>query len=164
MRCKYGSMQQRMCRVSISLKINIAYEEIPMAVRAVNFLSPIIPAGHPPDFLKTQAENQGNAAEDNGASKRCLPWSQMFVREISSSKSLIRGNYTLIHFGSFGGCFLKPLSLCDPLKCFEPRPFNIKSMLPTRSRRVARGDDTADPLDSQRDALCSAPQPAAILG
>jgi hypothetical protein len=100
-RCTYGSMQQRMCRVSISLKSNIAYEEIPMAVRAARRLSPIIPAGHPPAFLKTQAENQDNDAEDNGASKRCLPRSQMFFREISLSN--IRIIYTLIHFGSFGG-------------------------------------------------------------
>ncbi len=99
-----------MCRVSISLKSNIAYEEIPMAVRAAKRLSPIIPAGHPPAFLKTQAENQDTDAEDIGASKRCLPRSQMLVREISSSNGIrFCTQYTLItliHFGSFGGCFL----------------------------------------------------------
>ena len=135
MRCKYGSMQQRMCRVSINVKSNRAYEEIPMAASSAKRLSPIIPAGHPPPFLQTRAENQDNDAEDNGASKRCLPRSQMFFREVIK---IIRF-YTRIHLGSFGGCFLKPLSLCDPLKCLQPHPFVIKSMLPTRSRRVARG-------------------------
>ena len=75
-------MHQRMGRASISLKSNTAYEEIPKAVRAAKRVGPIIPLGHPPSFLKTQAENQDNDAEDNGASKRRLPRSQMLIWEV----------------------------------------------------------------------------------
>jgi hypothetical protein len=75
-------MHRRMGRVSISLKSNTAYEEIPKAVRPAKRFSPIIPGGHPPAFLKTLAENQDNDAEDNGASKSRLRWSQMLVWEV----------------------------------------------------------------------------------
>jgi hypothetical protein len=107
-KCKYGSMPQRMGGVSISLKSNRAYEEIPMAVRAAKRLSPIIPLGHPPSCLKTQAENKDNDAENNGASKRCLPLGQMLIWEVCSCDQLSR-------CGSFCGHF-QSCNLGDPTK------------------------------------------------
>ncbi len=88
-----------MCRVSIGLKSNRAYEEIPMAVRAAKRFSPIIPEGHPPAFLKTQAENQDKDAEDNEASKRCLPRSQMLAWEVCCCDQL--SHLGSLHCGHF---------------------------------------------------------------
>ncbi len=94
-----------MDRVSISLKSNRAYEEIPMAVSSAKRLSPIIPLGHPPSCLKTQAENQDKDAEDNGASKRHLPLSQMLVWEVSCCDQL--SHLGSFHCGHFQSCNLR---------------------------------------------------------
>jgi hypothetical protein len=144
-------MQQMMCRVSISLKSNIAYEEIPMAVRAAKRLSPIIPAGHPPAFLKTQAENKDKDAEDNGASKRCLPRSQMLIWEVVCCDQLS-------HLGSFHCGHFQSCNLGDPTKrtqlaalltpsASHPRDLAVFAR---RGRRLASQRDAPGSTHSQR--------------
>ena len=151
MKCKYGSMPQRMGGVSISLKSNRAYEEIPKAVSSAKRLSPINPAGHPPAFLKTQAENKDKDAEDNGASKRCLPRSQMLIWEVVCCDQLS-------HLGSFHCGHFQSCNLGDPTKrtllaalltpsASHPRDL---AMFARRGRRLASQRDAPGSTHSQR--------------
>jgi hypothetical protein len=47
-------------QASISLNMNRAHEEIPIAVRSAKRLGPIIPEGHPPSALKEYVEDIDN--------------------------------------------------------------------------------------------------------
>jgi hypothetical protein len=53
-------------QASISLNMNRAHEEIPIAVRSAKRLGPIIPEGHPPSALKEYVEDTGSHAKHDG--------------------------------------------------------------------------------------------------